>query len=88
MMDILSKPGIHHKFVRALEGVPGVRIFRKSGTWKNYHADSALVEHDGRRFVMVAIAEDADGGDWLVRLGQRMHQIAMAGGHGRPIAGG
>ena len=23
MMDILSKPGIHHKFVRALEGVPG-----------------------------------------------------------------
>ena len=63
MMDILSKPGIHHKFVRALEGVPGVRIFRKSGTWKNYHADSALVEQDGRRFVMVAIAEDADGGD-------------------------
>jgi len=86
MMDILSKPGIHHKFVRALEGVPGVRIFRKSGTWKNYHADSALVEQDGRRFVMVAIAEDVDGGDWLVRLGQRMHQIAMS--NSRPIAGG
>ena len=84
MMDILSNPGIHHKFVRALEGVPGVRIFRKSGTWKNYHADSALVEQDGRRFVMVAIAEDPDGGDWLVRLGQRMYQIAMA--NGRPVA--
>jgi beta-lactamase class A len=85
MMDILSNPGIHHKFVRALEGVPGVRIFRKSGTWKNYHADSALVEQDGRRFVMVAIAEDPDGGDWLVRLGQRMYQIAM--GNARPVAG-
>jgi beta-lactamase class A len=80
MMDILSNPGIHHKFVRALEGLPGVHIFRKSGTWKNYHADSALVEQGGRRFVMVAIAEDPDGGDWLVRLGQRMYQIAMADG--------
>jgi beta-lactamase class A len=84
MLDILSNPGIHHKFVRALEGLPGVHIFRKSGTWKNYHADSALVEQGGRRFVMVAIAEDPDGGDWLVRLGQRMYQIAMA--DGRPVA--
>jgi general stress protein 26 len=45
-----------------------------------------VVMQDGRRFVMVAIAEDADGGDWLVRLGQRMYQIAMSSG--RPIAGG
>jgi beta-lactamase class A len=86
MMDILSKPGIHHKFVRALEGIPGVRIFRKSGTWKDYHADSALVEEQGRRFVMVAIAQDPAGGDWLVRLGQRMHQIVMD--RGRPAAAG
>ncbi len=85
MMDILSNPGIHHKFVRALDDVPGVRIYRKSGTWKNYHADSALVELDGRRFVMVAIAEDPDGGEWLVRLGRRMYQIAMA--NGRPVVG-
>lgn len=80
MMDILGKPGIHHKFVKALQDIPGVRIFRKSGTWKNFHADSALVEQGGRRYVMVAIAEDAAGGDWLVRLGQRMHQIVMGNG--------
>jgi len=85
MMDILSRPGIHHKFVKALQDIPGVRIFRKSGTWKNFHADSALVEEGGRRYVMVAIAEDAAGGDWLVRLGQRMHQIVM--GSGRTQAG-
>lgn len=81
MLDILSRPGIHHKFVRALDGIPGVRIFRKSGTWKDFHADSALVEQDGRRYVMVAIAEDPAGGDWLVRLGARMHQIVM----GQPL---
>ena len=75
MLDILSNPSIHHKFVRALQGVPGVRMFRKSGTWKDFHADSALVEADGRRYVMVAIAEHRDGGEWLVRLGARMHGL-------------
>jgi beta-lactamase class A len=75
MLDILSKPGIHHKFVRALQDVPGVRIFRKSGTWRDYHADSALVEAGGHRYVMVAIAEHPDGGEWLVRLGARMHAL-------------
>ncbi len=78
MLDILSNPGIHHKFVRALEGVPGVRIFRKSGTWKDFHADSALVEAGGRRYVMVGIAQHRDGGDWLVRLGARMHELVTA----------
>ena len=75
MLDILSNPGIHHKFVRALENLPGVRIFRKSGTWKDFHADSALIEQGGRRFVMVAIAEHRDGGEWLVRLAERMNQL-------------
>lgn len=78
MLDILSNPGIHHKFVRSLEGVPGVRIFRKSGTWKDFHADSALVEAGGRRYVMVGIAQHRDGGDWLVRLGARMHELVIA----------
>jgi len=80
MLDILSKPGIHHKFVRALQDVPGVRIFRKSGTWKDYHADSALVEANGHRYVMVAIAEHRDGGEWLVRLGARMHALIQEPG--------
>jgi beta-lactamase class A len=75
MLDILSNPGIHHKFVRALQDLPGVRIFRKSGTWKDFHADSALIEQGGRRFVMVAIAEHRDGGEWLVRLAERMNQL-------------
>jgi len=78
MLNILSNPGIQHKFVRALQDVPGLRIFRKSGTWRDYHADSALVEAGGRRYVMVAIAEHPDGGEWLVRLGARMHALINA----------
>ena len=70
MKDVLSHPGIHHKFV-GRSGLPGVQIFRKSGTWQNSHADSALVEQDGHKFVMVAWPRTPHGGDWLVRLGQR-----------------
>jgi beta-lactamase class A len=77
MLDILSRPGIHHKFVRALAGLPGVRMYRKSGTWKDHHADSALVEVGDRRYVMVGIAHSADGGEWLVRLGRAMHGLIV-----------
>jgi len=79
MKDILGNPGIHHKFVRALEDVPGIRIFRKSGTWRQYHADSALVESGGHRYVIVGLADHPDGGQWLVELGRRMHELVVAG---------
>lgn len=97
MMDILARPGIHHKFVRALADQPDARIYRKSGTWKDTHADSALVEQGSRRYVMVAIAEHRDGGDWLVQLGARMHRLVvgpdgtraaaptLAAANGRPL---
>jgi beta-lactamase class A len=58
MKSILSRPSIHHKFVRGLEtSRPGSVIYRKSGTWQNYHADAALVERDGRTYVAVALLE-------------------------------
>ena len=77
MKEILSRPGIHHNFVRALEGIPGVRIFRKSGTWKEHHADSALVEVGSRRYILVGIAEHARGGEWLVQLGRDLHRLVV-----------
>jgi beta-lactamase class A len=68
MKDALSKPGIHHKFVKGLESRGQVRLYRKSGTWRQFHSDSALVEGPGRRYVLVGIAEDEHGGEWLARL--------------------
>ncbi len=56
MKGIMSKPGIHHKFVKGLEtNRPGSEIYRKSGTWKEWHADAALVERDGRKYIAVAL---------------------------------
>jgi beta-lactamase class A len=63
MLDMMVSPELHHKFVNTLEKVaPRARIFRKSGTWKNFHTDSVLVwGPDGRRYILVALIEDAEG---------------------------
>ena len=69
MKSILGKPAIEHKFVKGLRKVhPESRIYRKSGTWKQYHADSAIVEHDGRRYIAVALARSRHGEQWLTDL--------------------
>jgi beta-lactamase class A len=69
MKSILGDPAINHKFVQGLKAVhPDSRIYRKSGTWQNYHADSAIIEHDGRRYIAVAIAKSPQGGEWLRKL--------------------
>lgn len=68
LLEILGNPGINHKFVKGLSGKPGVRIYRKSGTWKDWHADAALIEHNGRRYVAAALMEHPNGGETLERL--------------------
>ena len=68
MKETLSKPGIRHKFVKGLEDRPGARIYRKSGTWHQWHCDSAIVEHDGRRYIAVGLIENTHGGQWLSSL--------------------
>jgi beta-lactamase class A len=78
MKQALSQPGIHHKFVKGLESRPGVEIYRKSGTWQDFHADSALVEHGAHKFVIVGLAHHRDGGEWLVRLAAPMHDLVVS----------
>ena len=69
MKAMLVNPGISHKFVASLsQKRPGARMYRKSGTWRDYHADAALIEVDGRRYVAVAIAQSPDGERWLRSL--------------------
>jgi beta-lactamase class A len=58
MKSILSEPRIPHKFVLGLENAhPDSEMYRKSGTWQNYHADAMLVERAGRTYVAVALLE-------------------------------
>ena len=68
MLEILSEPGLHHKFVNELDkSVPLDRLFRKSGTWKNYHSDSVLVWGEvWRRYILAAMVI-SNKGEHIIR---------------------
>ena len=68
MKDILSRPAIQHKFVKGLQARPGSKIYRKSGTWRQWHSDSVMVERDGFKYIAVALAQHPQGGQWLTQL--------------------
>ncbi len=63
MLGYLGDPVLHHKFVNTLDQVaPKAKVFRKSGSWKEYHSDSALVWGNGwRKYILVALVQDAQG---------------------------
>jgi beta-lactamase class A len=63
MLSYLGDPELHHKFVNTLDRVaPKAKVFRKSGSWKTYHSDSALVwGPTWRRYILVALVDDAQG---------------------------
>lgn len=75
--DILSRPGIHHKFVKGLESIGGREIYRKSGTWRDSHCDAALVEAGDRAYIAVALMKDRRGDEILPRLIQKLDGIIV-----------
>ena len=68
MLDILSAPGIEHKFVKGLKDESEVEIYRKSGTWRQYHTDSGIIVHDYFEYIAVALVKDPRGGSLMTRL--------------------
>lgn len=69
MKETLAYPGLWHKFVRGLgERCMNATLYRKSGSWEEYHSDSAIVEHMGRRYIAVVLAHDPAARVWLEEL--------------------
>ncbi len=77
MKEILSDPKINHKFVKGLAQHPEATIYRKSGSWRNWHADSALIEANGYKYIAVALAEDPKGGQWLSEMIAPLHDLIV-----------
>ena len=77
MLDMLVDPEIHHKFVNSLDQLaPEATIYRKSGTWKNYHADSAMIWGKvWRRYIVVGLIEDSNGEEILRELIPAVEQV-------------
>jgi beta-lactamase class A len=87
MKQILADPGIAHKFVAGLEDRPEARLHRKSGTWRHFHADAALVEVGTYRYIVVGLARHDDGGQWLTQLAAPLHDLLL-GAYARPVQHG
>ena len=71
LANIMSNPGIQHKFVKGIKkSNPDAEIYRKSGTWKEFHADSGvIVDKDNRyQYIIVALVEHSKGADGLARF--------------------
>ncbi|MBM4269019.1 MAG: hypothetical protein FJ144_20825 [Deltaproteobacteria bacterium] len=80
MKDLMSDSAIDHKFVKALGRIdPDAMIYRKSGTWQNWHADGAIVERAGHRYIAVGLCEDPQGGRWLERIFHVLDALVVEG---------
>ena len=68
MLADLSDPHLHHKFVSQVESrAPAARMFRKSGTWKQYHSDAIMVQGtEWRNYILVGLIE-SDQGESILR---------------------
>ena len=69
--EIMSNPGIRHKFVKGIkQSNPDAEIYRKSGTWKEFHADSGVIvdKENGYQYIIVALMEHSKGADGLARF--------------------
>ena len=66
--EIFSNPAIQHKFVKGMRDKPDAEVFRKSGTWRQFHSDSGIVTRPDMEYIVVALADQEGGGEGLVEL--------------------
>ena len=78
MKAMLGDPGINHKFVKGLAEYPEAKIYRKSGSWRRWHGDSALIETGDVKYIVVGLIEDSRGGDWLTRMIKPIHEMMVS----------
>jgi hypothetical protein len=75
MRAIFAAPGVEHldsKFVKGLAG-RHVQISRKSGTWEDWHLDTARVTRDGGPvYVLVGMVHHPRGAEYLEGLARRV----------------
>ena len=79
MKTMLGEPGIKHKFVKGLDDNEDVDIYRKSGSWKKWHGDSAIIQSGDIRYIVVGLVEDPNGGAWLSRMIKPIHDLMISG---------
>jgi beta-lactamase class A len=62
LREMFGKPGIKHKFVKGLEEREDLEIYRKSGTWRDFHADSGVIVREDLTYIAVVIDRHPEAG--------------------------
>jgi beta-lactamase class A len=78
--EIMSDSGIQHKFVKGLKKAnPDAEIYRKSGTWKAFHADSGVIvdKKAGYQYIIVALMEHPKGADIIARFAALVDEMMV-----------
>ncbi|SEA33136.1 serine hydrolase [Bizionia paragorgiae] len=76
MLEIMKDPALHHKFVNTLDRIaPTAKVYRKSGSWKNFHSDSALVWGPNRKYIIVALIDDSYGEQIMRNLVEPLDKV-------------
>lgn len=79
MLEDLADPHLHHKFVSQIEErAPKARLFRKSGTWRNWHSDAIMVRGtQWRDYILVGLIESPDGENILRKVLPTIEEIIV-----------
>ena len=77
MLEDLADPKLHHKFVSQIEyRAPGAQMFRKSGTWKQWHSDAIMVRgSEWRDYILVGLVESQNGERLLRQVLPAMEEL-------------
>jgi beta-lactamase class A len=70
---------LHHKFVSQVEErAPDAQMFRKSGTWKQWHSDAIMVRgSDWRDYILVGLVESPNGERLLRQVLPAMEELIV-----------
>jgi len=79
MLSDLADPHLHHKFVSQVEErAPDAQMFRKSGTWKQWHSDAIMVRGSKwRDYILVGLVESQNGERVLRQVLPAMEELIV-----------
>ena len=78
MREMMANPGISHKFVKGLSKYDDLELWRKSGSWRDFHADSVLVQSPTGAYILVGLIEGANGDRQLQTLAAAVHELVQS----------
>ena len=79
MLADLADPHLHHKFVSQVEErAPDAQMYRKSGTWKQWHSDAIMVRgSEWRDYILVGLVESQNGERVLRQVLPAMEELIV-----------